>query len=197
MFHSIAENLADRFIRRDILDFQKREVSIYALEVLILNGGILVTMLVVSFLLNAVGHYFIFVAVFCPLRMVAGGIHAKTGSRCFVLSNGIYLLTIVLHKILLTRHLELELFIISIITIIAIYLTGPIERTGVTVSEKKREKHKTKLKIILTVNLLYLMITFFFRLPGCESICISLFLVKILQKKLKNFRRKCIYDQKC
>jgi accessory gene regulator B len=90
------------------------------MEVLLLNGGVLLSTLIISLLSNSLVHYCLFVLVFCSLRTFAGGYHAQTAGKCFFLSNGIYIITIILHKLLQIRQAQWIWLGVGIVSIVGI-----------------------------------------------------------------------------
>lgn len=106
MLKQISEDIVFCLIRRKILDVQKQELYTYGMGVILLNGGVLLSAFVISFLTDTLLHFIFFIAIFCPLRILAGGYHAKTSGRCFLHSNGIYILSIVVKYVLQNKELE-------------------------------------------------------------------------------------------
>jgi accessory gene regulator B len=181
MLHNFSEDVVYFLIRRRILDVQKRAVYTYGMEVLLLNGGVLLSTFIISLLGKSLVHYFLFVLVFCSLRMFAGGYHADTAGKCFLLSNGIYVITVVLHKLLQIPQTEFIWLGIGILSIVGIFFAGSMERDTSKVSEKKHKNHEKKLRLLLLFDLILLGGLCVRESEYLNSVAISLFLVVLLQ----------------
>ena len=96
MFKHLAEDVTFLLIKNKMLDIQSYEIYLYAVEVIILNGSILLTCLLISILSGELFHMLAFILFFIPLRMLAGGYHCKRSEVCFLCSIGVYGLSIVL-----------------------------------------------------------------------------------------------------
>jgi accessory gene regulator B len=151
------------------------------MEVLLLNGGVLLSTLIISLLSNSLVHYCLFVLVFCGLRVFAGGYHAQTAGKCFFLSNGIYIITIILHKLLQIRQAQWIWLGVGIVSIVGIFFAGSMERDAGGVSEKKHSNHIKKLRILLLFDLMLLGGLCVGKSEYLNSVAISLFLVVLLQ----------------
>lgn len=66
---------------------EDREIYLFGLQqvfIILLN---LVTAMAVGFIFDAIWHVIVFMVAFIPLRKFAGGYHASSHFRCYVLSN--------------------------------------------------------------------------------------------------------------
>lgn len=183
MLKAFSEDIVYRLIRMKILDIQKREVYTYGMEVLLLNGGVMMSTFVISLLTDTLVHYLFFVMVFCPLRMMAGGYHAQTAGKCFLVSNGIYMATVLIRYLLLGKGIDSIWLILGGLAVAGMYLNGPIERETVYVSVEVHNRHKRNLKIILLLDLILLICLYVLHGSYLGSVSMSLVLVKILQRK--------------
>ncbi|MDE6759776.1 MAG: accessory gene regulator B family protein [Lachnospiraceae bacterium] len=190
MLEKISDSIAFYLIKNRVLDIEKRELYTYGIEVILLNGSILLSMLIISLLLDELIHYLFFAAVFCSLRITAGGYHARTAGRCFLISNGIFLLSVLGKRFLLLFDVPEIILVLGILSIIGIFLTGPVERQQEMVSIEKQHRHKKKLNIILLCNLILLIVLYVIDSKYYVTVTISLLLVKLLQGR--KFRRKAL-----
>lgn len=183
MLENLSEDIVFRLIRLKILDVEKGDIYRYGMQVLLLNGSILLSMLGISLLTGTVVHYFFFLMAFCPLRMMAGGYHAKTPAKCFLYSNGLYLLTVVM-KYLGTEYQVGYLWHIAVIvSAIGIFAAGPLERTGVYISERKHKKHKIWMCIFLGADIVLFILLYITRISYWDTVALALLSVKVLQRR--------------
>lgn len=95
MFKRISEDILFLLIRNKLLDIKRYDIYLYSIEIIMLNGSLLLSCFVISFLVGKLNHYVAFLIFFVPLRMLIGGYHCKTSERCFLCSVVMYLLSIV------------------------------------------------------------------------------------------------------
>ncbi|HIV86193.1 MAG TPA: accessory gene regulator B family protein [Candidatus Monoglobus merdigallinarum] len=99
MIHSIAGSMALFFYKKDLIKEDEIEVYEYGAELLC---STLLNVLGIAVLMCVLGTYFetlLYFAAFSPVRVTAGGYHAKTHLRCFLMSAGVYLLSMLLLNI--------------------------------------------------------------------------------------------------
>lgn len=90
MFRKMAEEIVFFLLCKGILDSDKREVYEYAVEVILLNGGLLCTTFLISVLLHKFREYLLFLIIFLPLRVTLGGMHLESSLLCMIWSNILY-----------------------------------------------------------------------------------------------------------
>lgn len=73
MFRMIAEEIVFFLIQKGVLDNEKREIYEYAVEVILLNGSLLCTTLIISIAMKKTICYIFFLLFFVPLRITLGG----------------------------------------------------------------------------------------------------------------------------
>lgn len=118
------------------------DVCRYGLEVFLSSFVEILTILVVSALLNNFIETVLFFAGFVPLRVYAGGYHANTKLRCYMVSVLVYgLFSVVL--IVLPLHYYTYVNLIScVFSLIMVWKYAPIihSRRRINTAEKKRYK---------------------------------------------------------
>lgn len=78
MFRNLAEDIAFLLIKHKILDIEQRDIYIYGLEVILLNGGLVLMFLTISLLFGVMINFWAYLIFFLPIRIFSGGYHAKT-----------------------------------------------------------------------------------------------------------------------
>ena len=91
MFRYFAENITFVLIKNKVLNIEKRDTYMYAIEVILLNSILLLTFLGVSIVGKNLLLFVGFLLFFIPIRTFAGGYHAKHSEVCFGMSFGIYI----------------------------------------------------------------------------------------------------------
>ncbi len=121
MFRTIAEDIVFFLLRKGFLDNKKREIYEYGMEVLLLNGSLLCTTLIISLVMNKLYSYILFLLFFVPLRVTLGGGHLKTSGACMLCSNLMYVILVLVESGLYNKLGIMEsilFFVVGIATIL-------------------------------------------------------------------------------
>lgn len=98
MFRYFAENITFVLIKNKVLNIEKRDTYMYAIEVILLNSILLLTFLGVSIVGKNLLLFVGFLLFFIPIRTFAGGYHAKHSEVCFGMSLGIYIVAMIIYN---------------------------------------------------------------------------------------------------
>lgn len=149
MFEHIAEDIVFLLTRKKLLDTEDREVYVYAIEVLLLNFSLLLTIFVISLLFNQMTHFWCYVLFFIPLRVFLGGYHAKKSETCFLLSVAVYIITIMVHEYFLSLiNSELILFFAVVMILVILYFSSE-ENPDHPLSPEQLRRNKMIVRIIV------------------------------------------------
>lgn len=172
---------------------EDKELYIYGLEqgsIIILN---ILTVVTIGIILGQVWESILFMFSYFPLRSCAGGYHAKTPLRCYLLS--IIMVIAVLVTMRLPIWNNVNSFILVIVSGIVIMFLAPVEDGNKPLDAKETIIFKKRTQMILYVLAGMILV---FRVIGLHeaSICImiSLFTLSIMLVlgKLKNLSEKNI-----
>lgn len=97
-------------VENKILNECDEDIVIYGIKSIIFNLTSVISILVLSILLNDLYVGLFFLMFFIPLRMILGGYHCKNAISCFVCFNLLYIFTYFL-SITLNRNLSYCLLI--------------------------------------------------------------------------------------
>lgn len=159
MFHNLAEDIAFLLIKRKIVDIEQRDTYIYGLEVILLNGGLMLVFLAMSLLCNAMINFWSYLIFFLPLRIFSGGYHAKTSERCFVLSTIMYGSTIIAAKFLPLLYQDWYWRITGIVSILVILVMAPLINENNPLSQTQQKRNRIIVYLLLTVDLVFFILS--------------------------------------
>jgi len=83
---AVYESIAEELIRNKVINSDDKELYIYGLHqgiIMLLN---ILTTIVIGLALGMLWQCFLFMIAYIPLRIYAGGFHAKTQLRCYIFS---------------------------------------------------------------------------------------------------------------
>ena len=92
MLHSCAEYLTHTLYRHCPLSEEKRPVFVYGFELSLSTLSSILSIILLSIIFKNVYFSLLFLYIFFFLRLFSGGYHAPTYSRCFILTNAIFVL---------------------------------------------------------------------------------------------------------
>ena len=93
--------LAQKLNARKNTDKNLTDVYRYGLEILLSSTLTSLSIIILSLFLNSFGYALLYFLITIPLRMAAGGYHANTHKKCFLLSNCTYIILSLVHSLLL------------------------------------------------------------------------------------------------
>lgn len=157
MLHTIAERVTEALYRHCQLEQGKKPVFVYGVELSISTLASAISIILISFLLQNPSASLSFLAVFFFLRLFAGGYHAPTYSKCFVLTNIVFLLTWTTGHLVLHFDLACLLPVISLISGIVIFTFAPIKNKKHPLSERTYQKNQKVARILVLLETLGLL----------------------------------------
>ncbi len=184
----MSEQIIKRLIDLEIVDEEDRELYVFGIrEFFSLLCSFSLT-LVIGILMNLVLESIVFTCAYLPVRIYAGGYHAPTQGRCYVLS-----LAMVVIALLVIGHADLPghaSMIVIVISSIFIYVLSPSEHKNKPLSETERRVYKQRVgKILIGLNTTSCIVM----IVGFEKIVLSvavalLMLLEMMILTLKNRR---------
>lgn len=141
MLHTCAVNFANLLYRHCSLPAGHRAVYIYGSELLFSTSLSITSILLTSLLMNRLISGILFILIFVSLRVFVGGFHAMTYGRCFLLTNGIFLVTLGF-SVLLQNCKPLISAQILIFASGIIWALAPVRNNHHPLSEKIYKKNK-------------------------------------------------------
>lgn len=113
------ERIAQKLIRDGIAEADEEEILVFGLtQGLSMISGILMTLLI-SALFGCLSEGIIFLILFCPLRVYAGGYHAKTRIRCFC--SSVFAMIVIFAAV---RFMEMPVGVCVVLSGIATIIIG-------------------------------------------------------------------------
>jgi accessory gene regulator B len=156
-----AAQLSAALARRGIIKAEDTDVYAYGLELMLSTTINILLVIVVSFLLNRPLSWLFFLLPFIPLRLTAGGYHAKTHLGCcatFTLGYAALLAAGILVSGLVT---PLILTIVSIACFMLNLLLSPVPASNKPLNADEKRRNRSRSLVISAVCLLVTASVFF------------------------------------
>lgn len=185
----MAEKVTELMVQNEIITSEDREIYVYGLNqgiILLVN---ILTSLLLGFIFNKSIEVIVFLVAYIPLRSYAGGYHAKTPLRCYLISIVMILAVIFLTSISFCN--ELIIIVVTLISALIITSLAPVEYANKPLDKTERKVYKKRTREILTFVVCVSMIFHFTSLVRLEisvnlAICALVFMLVV--QSLRNKR---------
>lgn len=142
MIATISQKLSLGLLKSNAINQEELNVYAYGIQLLILSIidwciTFLFVLLIGEIYLSAV--YFL---VFFILRRHCGGYHAETHMRCIVISNMVYVLSVLISANMRYENFKAVLIVGEIINLMILYKFSPVEHPNKPIAESEIIRHK-------------------------------------------------------
>lgn len=172
------ENLTTKFvnilINNNIIKKEDAEIYSYGFKEMIFIIINVITTLFIGLIFNKVFEVILFMITYIPIRVYAGGYHARTKLRCYIFSVLMLISVCYILKLYLLKS-YLLIVILSIISSSMILYLAPVEDKNKPLDEIEIKVYTKRTIRNLIILLIALCITLIFNKINLSScICISL-----------------------
>ncbi|WP_430883796.1 accessory gene regulator ArgB-like protein [Fusibacter sp. JL216-2] len=161
MINQMSREITRSLIKNDIISFDDMSVYQYGLEVLFLTTIKLIGIFILASLFGYVIESVLFIIAFGSLRMYAGGYHAKTVFKCFILTIGFIIADILTCSLISINKSPILIFAITLISFTIVYILSPVavKSRPITVDEQRKFRESSiKLMLVYLVIITVLVI---------------------------------------
>lgn len=181
MINKLSEFLTKKMLSNNTINDEDKELYVYGLFMLLSQLMFFIIACIFGFILNCIIESIIFYIAFQFIRRYAGGYHAKTETRCEILSSLSILCCIVLIKFSEIYYIKISLLCISLVCAVLIFIFCPLDTPEKPLSEKEFKYFRKISLIILLGILIAIAISCYFEIDYISApCCMSLILEGIL-----------------
>lgn len=159
MLLRISKRIVSGWSKSEIIMTEYEEVYIYGVQLLL---STLINISCIALISTAARCSYVwipFLLGFIPIRITAGGYHAKTPLLCSIVFCGTYCIGLVMLEAINDAALIPICLLNSIMAIIIVYLYSPLPAHNKPLSQKEMEKKRTLSIAIVSVLFLVLVIS--------------------------------------
>ena len=164
MLTTCASSLADCLFRNYPIDEKQKPVYIYGFQLFLSSAAAMISIFILSCLLGEVYTSFVFSAIFVSIRLFSGGYHAKTYSKCFIVSNMVFLICFFLAQAIHEYHMDFVYPVMVCLSLSVIVILTPIKHKNHPLSDAAYHKNKKISRAIAFSESLCILIMHFFSL---------------------------------
>ena len=151
MIARMSKKISSYFIMQKIISEEDREVYEYSFEILLSILMSIIAIAVIAIVSKTVLYTTIYFAGFIPLRSVAGGFHAKSHARCFLILIVTYPLFLIISSLMPQEYITPIIIPSIIISVILVLLLAPSEEKNRPFSDADRVRLKSKSRFLISI----------------------------------------------
>lgn len=158
MFQKIAKHIYSNLLNKKILGKEDGDVYIYALEVVILNTSVLAVLLGISACMGQIEGFGYFILFFVPLRIFAGGYHAKKSEICFLMSIISYCISLFIVKYYPSMYENVIIQMITFFILLMLFIYAPLVNENHPLDEVQYNRNRGFVRLLLVVDVALLLV---------------------------------------
>ncbi len=174
MFIRITEKVLSNMEKQNMIQTDQRSVYMYGINQMLNILLNILTYLVIGLIFHMTLETIIFTCAYIPLRIYAGGFHAKTPFRCWI-TSGLMLFAVLFFM----KYVSLNAFeydIIAVVCAVIILILSPVEDKNKPLDDKEKPIYKIRSIIVFSAELI---IVFLLKLFHNDSIVLCIEMVWI------------------
>lgn len=178
MIVKLARKTAEKFVENNNIIYDKISIYQYGFFVLYSNILFFIITSIIGAILSVFLQSVVFFFAFFLIRQFAGGYHAKTETRCEILSTLSILCCIVLIKLSKMYDIRIALLSISLVFAVLIFILCPLDTPEKSLNDKEYKYFRKISWIILSLIIVAIIVSFIFKFnvvfaPCCASLILE------------------------
>ena len=168
------DKIGNRFVRDGIIAEEDKELYTFGMQqgmIMLLN---IISTIIIGIIFDMVWQSVVFLLAYMPLRSYAGGYHARTQFRCYLIS--LFITAVALLGMREIHWTSLTALFSVIISTIIIFLLTPVEDANKPLDASEKIAYKKKTRRILLLEILVTLI-FWFINKEISVCCIMVFII--------------------
>lgn len=161
MLRLIADKCTWILLKNHVIQDNMRGIYIYGFELFWSTFLCVASILSLGILFGYWRSAFVFLLFFMPIRMVAGGYHAKSYGACFVLTNGIAIICVFIAKRLWQMDelwISFSLGGMMLVSLIYIWRMGPVNLGKFSTDKVRVQKNRKYSHFVIICELMFVFI---------------------------------------
>lgn len=182
MINKISSKIVEILIKHSLVENEDKELYLYGFFILLSQILYFIIVITIGILFNVIFESIIFYITFQFIRRYAGGYHAKTETRCEILSTLSILCCIVLIKLSKMYDIRIALLSASLVFAVLIFILCPLDTPEKPLNDKEYKYFRKISWIILSLIIIAIIVSFYFKFnvvfaPCCASLILESVLI--------------------
>ncbi len=194
MFSQITEKIVGNMVKQNLIQQENKSIYQYGINQLFNMTLNIVTFLIVGILYHMILQTIIFTAAYIPLRIYAGGFHASTPFKCWIVSG--LMLVAVLSVMKYLRFGEDMYDVGALAASLIILILSPVEDKNKPLDEKEELVYKVRCIIVFFIEAVVVLIFKFFQFEQF-AICMEMVWISLSCMLLTGKAKNLVKERKC
>ena len=164
----LSHKIGDDLVRSNLNEAEDAEIYIYGINQILVSVLNVLSALIIGLILGTFFEVVVFMAAYIPLRIFAGGYHAKTPLRCYIFS--VIMLIIVSLGMKYLYMADWVYYVILAVAALMILVLSPVEDKNKPLDDLEYKVYKRRAIIIAAIEL---TISILLKLIGLDSLFIA------------------------
>lgn len=178
MINKISSKIVEILIKHSLVENEDKELYLYGFFILLSQILYFIIVITIGILFNVIFESIIFYITFQFIRRYAGGYHAKTETRCEILSTLSILCCIVLIKLSKMYDIRIALLSASLVFAVLIFILCPLDTPEKPLNDKEYKYFRKISWIILSLIIIAIIVSFYLKFnivfaPCCASLILE------------------------
>jgi len=152
MISGVSKKVADRFVIDGVIKAEDKELYRFGVWFIFSALRDIATAVIIGFLFNSILSMLLFAVAFIPIRSYAGGYHAKTPQKCYLIS--LFMLVSVMLIPRLIHFTDVICIVLLAISSAVIFFLSPTETANKPLDEIELKVYRKRTLLLLTAELL-------------------------------------------
>lgn len=178
MISIISKKMTDRLLEREVITQEDYEIYLFGMHQLLVTLLDFLTCAVVGIVFGSLLQTTLFILAFMGIRVYAGGYHASTPLRCYLLTTAMVVVSVALLK-----YITWSMFMLGGLLLVAsmiILILAPVDTENKPVDDVEYVYFRRKTKNALAIESMLAVLCMIFRFEiGAESIVWALVVLAI------------------
>lgn len=145
----MSKKISSFFVANSIVIKEDIEFYEYSLEIFLSTILNFVAIVIMAVLTKSILITSVYLLGFIPLRLIAGGFHATTHLKCFLVLMGTYVTYLAIIKCIPHTWIFCSTIIANLVALVLIFILAPVEDENKPVSEEGKKFFKVKSRIAI------------------------------------------------
>ena len=170
----IGSKIIEFFASNDLIKNEDKEIYEYAANIILSSLIHIATVMILGLCFNLLIESLVFYFAYIVIRKFAGGYHAKTPTRCYIISIiTIVLMLCIIKWILIINYLSIyySLFFSELVCVLILCFLSPLDTENKLLNGKERTIYKI---VSCVTSIAISLFSTFLIVIGVYNICVSL-----------------------
>lgn len=159
MLRAIAERCTQVLIDHRTISSEMRNIYIYGFELFWSTTFCIISILALGAIFGYLSMAVMFLLFFIPVRFPAGGYHAKSYGRCFILTNSVAIACVAVSRLLWSiENAEWIMWILLLLSLVYIWINSPVQLEGHPLRPERISKNRIYAHVLLGIELVILLL---------------------------------------